>query len=45
MKETINKVKRQSSELEKIITKETTDKRNNLQNMQSSHVAQYQKKE
>ena len=45
VKETINKVKRQSSEWEKIIAKETTEKRNNLQNIQASHVAQYQKKE
>ena len=45
MKETISKMKRQSSEWEKIIAKETTEKRNNLQNIQASHVAQYQKKE
>ena len=45
MKETISKMKRQSSEWEKIIAKETTDKINNLQNIQASHVAQYQKKE
>ena len=45
MKETIGKMKIQSSEWEKIIAKKTTDKRNNLQNIQASHIAQYQKKE
>ena len=39
MKETINKVKRQPSEWERIISNETTD---NLQNIQV-HAAQYQK--
>ena len=43
MKETISKVKRQSSEWEKIITNEATDKKINLQNIQAAYAAQYQK--
>ena len=41
-KETTNKVKRQPSEWEKIIAKETTDK-NQFQNKQTAHTTQYQK--
>ena len=43
MKETITKVKRQTSEWEKIITNETTGKMINLQNIQATHTTQYQK--
>ena len=39
-KETISKVKRQSSEWEKIIANETTDK---LQNIQATHETPHQK--
>ena len=39
-KETTNRVKRQPSEWEKIIAKETTDKRINFQNMQITHKTQ-----
>ena len=39
-KETISKVKRQSSEWEKITANEPTD---NLKNTQAAHAAQYQK--
>ena len=39
-KETINKVKRQPSEWEKIIANETTDK---LQNIQATHETPHQK--
>ena len=39
-KETISKVKIQPSEWEKIIAKETTDKRINFQNMQITHKTQ-----
>ena len=42
-KETINKVKRQSSEWEKIIANEATDKRINLKKIQEAHAGQYQK--
>ena len=42
-KETINKMKRQPSEWEKIFANETTDKRINLQNIKVAHRAQYQK--
>ena len=42
-KETINKVKKQSSECEKMITNETTEKVTNFQNMQVVHATQYQK--
>ena len=42
MKETISKVKRQPSELEKITANETTD-RINLQNIQAARAAQFQK--
>ena len=41
-KETVNKVKRQPSEWEKIIANETTD-RVNFQNIQAAHTTQYQK--
>ena len=41
VKETINKVKRQPLEWEKIIANESTDKRINLQNIQAAHTAQY----
>ena len=41
-KETTNKVKRQHSEWEKILAKETTDK-NQFQNKQTAHTTQYQK--
>ena len=41
-KETINKVKRQPSEWEKIIADEATDKEL-IQNIQAAHAAQYQK--
>ena len=40
-KETIIKVKRQLSEWERIIAKETTD-RINFQNIQAAHTTQYQ---
>ena len=40
-KETINKVKRQHSEWEKIIANETT--KINFQNIQAAHTTQYQK--
>ena len=39
-KKTISKVKRQTSEWEKIIANETID---NLQNIQAAHEVQYQK--
>ena len=39
-KETISKLKRQLSELEKIIANKATD---NLKNPQGAHAAQYQK--
>ena len=43
-KESISKVKRQLSELEKIIANETTDKiKRYPPNIQASHAAQYQK--
>ena len=42
-KETISKVKRQPSEWEKIIAKETTDKKINLKNIQATPAAQFQK--
>ena len=45
MKETINKVKRQPSEWEKIRANETTDKDFYLQNMQAAHAAQHHKNE
>ena len=41
-KETINKIKRQSSEWKKIFANKTTDKIN-LQNIQTTHAAQHQK--
>ena len=44
IKETINKVKTQPSEWEKIAN-EASDKKNNLQNIQAAHAAQYQKNE
>ena len=40
VKETINKVKRQPPEWEKIITKQLTI---NLKNIQATHAAQFQK--
>ena len=40
-KETINQVKRQPSEWEKITANKTTD---NFQNIQAAHTTQYQKK-
>ena len=43
MKETLSKVKRQPSELEKIIANKAIDKRIHLKNMQAAHAAQYQK--
>ena len=42
VKETISKVKRQPSEWEKIIAHEASE-RINLKNIQTAHVAQYQK--
>ena len=42
-KETINKTKRQSSELEKIIAKESTDKELISKNIQATPTAQFQK--
>ena len=42
-KKTIKKIKRQSSEQEKIIANETTDKRTHLQNIYAAHTAQYHK--
>ena len=42
-KETISKVKRQTSEWEKIIANEATDKRINLKNIQAIPAAQFQK--
>ena len=41
-KETINKMKRQPSEWEKIFANEATD-RINLQNLQAAHAAQHPK--
>ena len=43
MKEILSKVKRQPSELEKIIANKAIDKRIHLKNIQAAHVAQYQK--
>ena len=43
MKETINKVKRQSSEWEKIIANKATEKKINLKNIQATPAAQFQK--
>ena len=43
MKETINKVKRQPSEWEKIIANEATDKELISKNIQATHAAQFQK--
>ena len=43
MKETIRKVKTQSSEWEKMIANEATDKQLNLKNMQATPAAQFQK--
>ena len=43
MKETINKVKRWPSELEKIIAKESTDKELISKNIQATPTAQFQK--
>ena len=43
MKETINKVKRQLSEWEKIIANENNVQTINLQNIQAAHAAQGQK--
>ena len=43
-KETISKLKRQSSEWEKIIANEATDKKINLKNIQAANAAQFQKK-
>ena len=42
-KETISKLKRQSSEWEKIIANEATDKKINLKNIQAANAAQFQK--
>ena len=42
-KETISKVKRQTSEWEKIIANEATDKIISLKNIQAAHAAQFQK--
>ena len=42
MKETISKVKRQPSELEKVIANKATE-RINLKNIQAAHAAQFQK--
>ena len=42
-KETINKMKRQLSEWEKIFANEATDKRINHQNIQAAHAAQIKK--
>ena len=43
-KETISKVKRQSSEWEKIIANKATEKKINLKNIQATPAAQLQKK-
>ena len=43
MKETINKVKRQSSEWEKIIANEATDKQLISKNIQATPASQFQK--
>ena len=43
MKETINKVKRQPSEWEKIIANEATDKQLISKNIQATYAAQFQK--
>ena len=43
-KETINKMKRQPSECEKIFANEAADKEINLQNIQTTHAAQKKKK-
>ena len=43
--ETINKMKRQPPEWEKIIANETTGERINFQNTQAAHTTQYQKNE
>ena len=42
--ETINKMKRQPSEWEKIIANENNRQRINLQNLQAAHAPQYHKK-
>ena len=42
-KETINKTKRLPMEWEKIFANDATNKRINLQNIQTAHAAQYQK--
>ena len=42
-KETINKMKRQPSECEKIFANEAADKGINLQNIQTTHAAQKKK--
>ena len=44
MKETISKVKRQPSELEKVIANKATE-RINLKNIQATPAAQFQKNE
>ena len=43
-KETINKIKRQPAEWEKIFANDAADKEINLQNIQSAHIAEYQNK-
>ena len=43
MKETINKVKRQPSEWEKIIANKATDKELISKNIQAAHAAEFQK--
>ena len=41
-KETINKIKRQPAEWEKIFANDAADKEINLQNIHSAHIAEYQ---
>jgi len=43
--ETINKMKKQSIKCEKIFVNNVTDKGVNIQNVQTAHTTQYQKKQ
>jgi len=44
-KETINKIKRQPTEWEKIFADDAANKEINLQNIQAAHIAEYQNKQ
>ena len=44
-KETINKIKRQPTEWEKIFANDAANKEINLQNIQAAHIAEYQNKQ